>query len=934
MIPILSFTGSVACPIEKQQAHAAHTRIAERRVLIPTSVMGSRTPWATAPGKKHVHNGVQGRNIRQRPAALRSKSLQLHGQGEDMKVHRLIVSPDLPDELAGLRGIAMNLWYSWNPEVSRLFQALDTDIWESCGHNPVQLLSLLSYERCMEIVQDPALMDRIREAETQFERYISNTSIYSYNLDRPIDYRIAYFSMEYGLAESLPIYSGGLGILSGDHLKSASNLSFPLIAVGLLYQKGYFKQYLNADGWQQESYPVNDFYNLPLTPVADSSGRHSFVEMDIIDTKAKILIWKVQVGRVPLYLLDTSSPENPDHIRKITSELYGGDIETRIQQEIVLGIGGARALHQMGVWPFVYHLNEGHAAFAALERIRQSMVTYRVPFDVALESVSGSTVFTTHTPVPAGIDLFPPDLFERYFRNFAASLGMSVRDLLSLGRENPDDEAAPLSMAVLALRMSRGVNAVSKLHSHVSRRMWSSLWPQLDETDVPIGYVTNGVHVPSYVSKDLADLFARYLGEKWIEEPDNEKLWSRVYNIPAEDLWRVHETRRERLVAFCRARLVSQLKSSGSAIFDMRRVREYLNPEALTIAFARRFAPYKRATLLFSDPDRLLRIVSDKRRPVQFVFAGKAHPADRLGKELIKRVVHESRSEGFRRKLVFLENYDINMARYFVQGVDVWLNNPRRPNEACGTSGMKAAANGALNLSILDGWWPEAYDGTNGWAIGRGEELDNSEAQDRKDAEALYDLLEQEVIPLFFDRGPDGNPHGWIEMMKNSMAGICRFFNSHRMVEEYMTDYYVQAGQAHQILNENRFARARELRDWKQRIRNLWGEVSVQEVTVPDGDSISLGKDLRVSAIIRLGGLDPDETVVDLCHGNIENDSGRILDRSLTVMTNEGKVAEGVYRFTGVIPCEETGIFGYMIRVLPFHPYLSNLFSMNLITWG
>ncbi len=414
-----------------------------------------------------------------------------------MKLRHLIVKPDLPQELEVLRNIGYNLWYTWNPDVSRLFQALDPDLWEQVGHNPISLLAGLSPERKEEIVADDLLLDRIREVERTFEDYISSTGMYSFNLDRPIDYRIAYFSMEYGLSESLPIYSGGLGILSGDHLKSASNLCFPLIGMGLLYQKGYFKQYLNVDGWQQESYPTNDFYNLPVRPMLDETGKQASFDLDIAETKAKILIWKVQVGRIPLYLLDSSHHSNPEPIRRITSELYGGDAETRIQQEIVLGIGGARALHQLGVWPFVYHLNEGHAAFGALERIRQTMAIYRVPFDVALEAVSASTVFTTHTPVPAGIDLFSVDLVERYFSGYMRTLGMSVKDLLDIGRENPADSTSPLSMAVLALRLSRGVNAVSKLHGRVAKKMWKNLWPSLEDEDIPMGYVTNGVHIPS-----------------------------------------------------------------------------------------------------------------------------------------------------------------------------------------------------------------------------------------------------------------------------------------------------------------------------------------------------------------------------------------------------------------------------------------------------
>jgi starch phosphorylase len=561
------------------------------------------------------------------------------------------------------------------------------------------------------------------------------------------------------------------------------------------------------------------------------------------------------------------------------------------------------------------------------------MTTYKVPFDVAMESVAASTVFTTHTPVPAGIDMFSPQLVEHYFERYMQTLGMSVKDLLALGREDPNDQSSPLSMAVLAIRLSRGVNAVSELHGRVSRKMWRNVWPHMEDEDIPIGYVTNGVHIPSYVSKEMADLFARYLGDGWIEDPDNKKIWSRIHNIPHDQLWTVHETRRERLVAFCRRRLFNQLKTGGQSTFDARRVREYLNPEALTIGFARRFAPYKRAGLLFSDTERLLRIVSDKRRPVQFIFAGKAHPKDHLGKELIKTVVHQSRTEGFQRKLVFLEDYDIAVARYLVQGVDVWLNTPRRPMEACGTSGMKAAANGALNLSILDGWWPEAYDGTNGWAIGEGRDYEDIDYQDKVEAEETYDILENDVIPLFFDRGPDGLPHRWIEMMKNSMASICVHFNSHRMIEEYLEDYYQTAGLAHQILGENRLARAKELRSWKERVQSLWKEVRILDVSLPKGDRIALGDELEVTAAIRLGDLTDKEVVVDLCHAGVDRDTNGIKDRHTTVMAGEGNQTDGVWQFKGTVHCSETGVYEYRIRVLPFHPYLTNPLSMNLVTW-
>ena len=466
--------------------------------------------------------------------------------------------------------------------------------------------------------------------------------------------------------------------------------------------------------------------------------------------------------------------------------------------------------------------------------------------------------------------------------------------------------------------------------------MWRFLWPKVEEEDIPIGYVTNGVHIPSYLSKEMSDLFDRYLGEGWIEEPDNTKIWSRVYNIPYEQIWTAHETRRERLVNFCRRRLIKQMVARGGSTLDLKRVREYLNPEALTIGFARRFAPYKRADLLLSDTDRLLRIMSDKRRPVQFIFSGKAHPKDMIGKEIIKKVVHQSRSEGLYRNLVFIEDYDINVARYLLQGCDLWLNTPKRPKEACGTSGMKAAANGVLNLSILDGWWPEAFDGTNGWAIGGNEESPDSEDQDKRDAEQIFDLLEYEIIPLFFDRGPDGLPHAWIEKMKNSMAKISGYFNSHRMIEQYMEEYYLQAGLAHQILGENKLTRSIELSEWKHRVRSVWKDVKVLEVSSPAGERVSLGQTFEVTASIQIGILRDEEVIVDLCHGTVSQDenSERLTNRNITAMVSEEQIADGVWRFKGAIQCEETGVYAYYLRVLPFHPYLFNPLSMNLVAWG
>jgi starch phosphorylase len=561
------------------------------------------------------------------------------------------------------------------------------------------------------------------------------------------------------------------------------------------------------------------------------------------------------------------------------------------------------------------------------------MVAYGASFEVALEAVASSTVFTTHTPVPAGIDLFPPDLIEKYFSGYMSRMGLSTDDLLDLGREDPTDKRSAFSMAVLAIRLSRGCNGVSELHGHVSRKMFRKLWPNVDEEDTPIGHVTNGTHIPSYVSQEMADLIVRYLGEGWVEEPDNKRIWARMQNVPHAELWAVHETRRDRLVAFCRQRLVKQIQARGGSRLDIRRASEVLNPEALTIGFARRFAPYKRAWLLFSDPERLHAMINDKSRPVQFIFAGKAHPRDNFGKEIIQKVVLQARQEGFRNKLVFLEDYDINLARYMLQGVDVWLNNPRRPMEACGTSGMKAAANGALNVSILDGWWAEAYHEGIGWAIGKGEEFQDQDLQDRVDAQYLYSIFEENVIPTFFDRGPDGHPHRWIQMMKNTMAYCAGEFNSHRMVEDYLEKFYIQAGLAHQILGEKRMSQSREFVNWKHRMRELWKDLKVLDIQAPHGAQISLGQDLLVEADIHLGDLREEELVVDLCYGRIDPETDKVMTREVATMWPEPEASGGARKYAGTIPCKETGIYAYNLRILPFHPYLFNPLSMNLMLW-
>jgi starch phosphorylase len=637
-----------------------------------------------------------------------------------MTLRRYVVVPPMEGGLQDLKEVAGNLWYTWNMEAVELFDHLDERLWQETNHNPLQTLVRLSRHRLNEIREDEGYQEHAGRVRQKFSSYLKRSRSYDFGLDRPVDFTTAYFSLEFGLTESLPIYSGGLGLLAGDHLKSASDLNLPLVGVGLMYQEGYFRQRLSKEGWQQEYYPRTEFDTLPVEKQRDSSGAPLVLEVGLAEEKLLFQVLKVNVGRVQLYLLDADIPENPPHMRETTARLYGGDEEMRIRQEILLGIGGCRALSAMGISPAVYHLNEGHAAFALLERVRHYVEDEGLSPEEGRQMAAGESVLTIHTPVPAGNDVFERRLMEKYFSRFVPRLGMDFESFLALGRQRPEDRSEGFCMTVLGLKMTCRTNGVSRLHGKVARDMWHQVWPHADRADVPISHITNGVHIPSYISRDLNRLYDRYLEPGWTEDPDSMKIWQRAEKIPDTELWRNHERCRSRLVHFARQRLIQQLQARGASNRELDAAENVLDPDALTVCFGRRFATYKRATLLFRERDTLAEIVTNVDRPLQLIFAGKAHPRDDNGKELIRQIVETIQREPFRNRIVFLEDYDINVARYMVQGADVWLNTPRRPLEACGTSGMKATANGALNLSVLDGWWDEAYQGDNGWAIGWG----------------------------------------------------------------------------------------------------------------------------------------------------------------------------------------------------------------------
>lgn len=704
--------------------------------------------------------------------------------------------PKLPPRISRLNRLAYNLWWSWNPEARRLYTTIDPELWEYVYHNPVKFLRQVDPMRLERVASDQVFLTRYRQVMAAFNAYVKpEHTWFEGTYPDLVDHTIAYFSAEFGLHESLPIYSGGLGVLSGDHCKAASDLGLPLVGVGFLYPQGYFRQQITSWGDQKAIYEKLSFLDVPAQPALDDSGEHIVVEVELPGRQVYATVWQIQVGRVTLFLLDTNVHPNAPEDRTLAARLYGGDGEVRISQEIMLGIGGVRALRALGIKPTVWHMNEGHSAFMALEQIRTRVQDEGLSFDAAREAVTARNVFTTHTPVPAGHDAFTFDLVEKYFGNYWPQMGLDRNGFMALGyHELP--RGARFSMTVLALKLSGHYNAVSELHGRVSRKMWHVLWPDRPVEDMPITPITNGVHTKTWLSPELARLFDTYFDEDWEERLDEPATWDAVEKIPDAELWRIHRQRKQMMINYLRQRIRRQRERNHASIDEVADAESLLDPDALTVGFARRFATYKRATLIFHDLERIQRILNQAGRPVQIIFAGKAHPADDPGKVLIKHIVELSKHPGFKERIVFIEDYDINVARYLVRGVDLWLNNPRRPLEASGTSGQKAALNGVPNFSVLDGWWPEAYNGENGWAIGDEGEYANQEEQDAADAESLYHTLETAIVPLFYDRDADGIPHGWLRVVKASIRTCAPRFSTRRMVKEYVERMYVPAIEA------------------------------------------------------------------------------------------------------------------------------------------
>lgn len=842
-----------------------------------------------------------------------------------------IVSATLPQKIAVLKELAYNYWWCWNVGALELFERVDIELWDEVNHNPVALLNRVPPAHLQSLSEQQDFVSFLDTIYEKFRAYMEGQTWYSSLATQPNNH-IAYFSLEYGINESFPNYSGGLGVLAGDHLKSASDLGVPLIGVGLLYQMGYFRQSLTQSGWQKESYFENDFYSMPMILIKNPQGEALTIELEYPLGRLYAQIWKVQVGRTPLYLLDTNVPQNsanPEY-RDISDQLYGGNTETRIQQEILLGIGGIRALRAIGISPTIIHINEGHAAFATLERSRHLMQDFKMDFATAIELTHAGMIFTTHTPVPAGNEVFSADLINKYFSGYWNSLGISREEFFALGNIEPTNTDT-FSMTVLALRLSSYRNGVSQLHGDVARKMWQELWKDFPEHEVPIGAITNGVHTLSWVARGIAELYDRYLTPRWRTETDDQSLWKRADAIPSEELWRVHQRYRERLVLFARKYIQKKIEGQVSPQ-QLAAVSQYLNPDALTIGFARRFATYKRATLLFSDMERLKKILTNSEKPVQIILAGKAHPHDTAGKEMIQSIIHRVREYGLERYVVFLEDYSIAVARTMVKGSDIWLNTPRRPHEASGTSGMKAGLNGCLHVSVLDGWWDEGYTNDNGFAIGLGENYPNREDQDSMEALLLYDLLEQVIVPTFYERTKNHTPQEWVTRMKASIRTVAGEFSTMRMVRDYTKNFYLPAMERARFLAANNGEQARILRDWKHRILAEWSNVKVQNVYLDGIEEAYVGKRVEIIATINLGKLSPEDVLVEGYYGGMDS-HGNIAKPSVITLNMKNET-EGIYYYQGNYECLIGGVQGCTVRVLPRNQNIADKADMGICAWA
>lgn len=849
--------------------------------------------------------------------------------------NKITVNPQLPKRVGELLDIANNLWWSWNTEFLRLFKEIDADLWETVGKNPVKFLKLVSQDKLEDIAKDEEFLAKYDEVVNHFNAYMqTNETWFSKNYPNNANDLIAYFSAEYGIDEIIPIYSGGLGILSGDHLKSASDLGLPFVAVGLLYKNGYFNQKIDGYGTQKTEYTNIDLDNLPILPVKDENGEDLIIDVDFPDRKLYLKIWKIAVGRISLYLMDSDIDKNIAEDRVVTLRLYGGDQEMRIRQEIVLGMAGIKLLNHLGLEPSVYHMNEGHSAFLTLEVIKDVMEEKQVSFEVAKSICSAKTVFTTHTPVPAGNDIFPIELMDKYFYNFWPKLGISREDFLRLGMKNSQGLEQGFNMGMLALRIAGKKNGVSKLHGAVSRRLFSEVWPNIAPDESPIEYVTNGIHTCSWLAPSMKKLFNQYLKPYWQDNIQDDETWNDIKNIPNKELWDTHTDRKKKLFALVKGNTTNRLKSSGYNYEEINEIVSKLNPNALTIGFARRFATYKRATLIFRDLERLTQLLNNPERPVQLIFAGKAHPADKEGQDLIKYIHEISMKPQFKGKIFLLENYNIAMSRYLISGVDVWLNNPRRPMEASGTSGQKASVNGVINFSVLDGWWAEGYNQKNGWTIGDNTEYQSYEEQDIADSESLYNTLENKIIPLYYEnKKADGVSDAWMEMFKNSIISTGGRYSTSRMVIDYTRDYYMKLAN----LSKNQYQNIDEVIDfanWKKNMYASWKDIKITQNNNLDNITIDAGNQIEVHCIVNLPeNIDCNSIRAEVYYGKILENG--IMEQIQTVPMNlvEQDNDNRVYKYSAKIELKTGGNYGYTFRVMPQTDMMLDTANLDLIQW-
>ena len=848
--------------------------------------------------------------------------------------NKITVTPQLPERIKGLSKMANNLWWSWNSEFLRLFKEIDIDLWEKVGKNPVKFLRLVSQEKLDSILQNNNFLKKYDELLENFENYMnSKNTWFSKKYPNNKNDLIAYFSAEYGLDEIMQIYSGGLGILSGDHLKSASDLGIPLVAVGLLYKNGYFHQKINAYGEQETEYKKIDISSLPIKEVKNENKESVVIDIKLPMTTLYLKAWKINVGRVTLYLLDSDVEQNEEEYRDVTSTLYGGNQETRIRQEMVLGMAGTKLLKSLGLNPTVYHMNEGHSSFLILELILEIMEEKQIPFNIAKDIVSSKTVFTTHTPVPAGNDIFPTSLIETYFNGMWDKFGISKEEFLKLGMApKANVEKSGFNMGILALKTSGKKNGVSKLHGEVSRELFAEVWPNIIAHESPITHVTNGIHTCSWLAPNLKNLYNKYLIPFWQDMIYDDNVWKNIKNIPDKELWDAHIERKRKLLAYVKDNTAERLKRNGYTYDQISKVVSGLNPNALTIGFARRFATYKRATLIFRDLERITQILNDSDRPVQLIFAGKAHPADKEGQELIKFINEISMKPQFKGKVFLLEDYSIGMSRYLISGVDVWLNNPRRPMEASGTSGQKASVNGVINFSILDGWWAEGYNSNNGWKIGVNSDYDNYEVQDNDDSESIYNTLEKKIIPSYYNKNDEGYSNSWLNMMKESIITTGGKYSTARMLVDYTEKMYIPLCN---LTNKyyNNIENVEKYNSWKENVKNNFKNIIITQEDNVDNETIDAGKIIKVKCKVQFPNIDADKVQVEVYYGQIE-DNGIMGNVTVIPMklvgTDENSQA---YSYEAQVELTTGGDYGYTFRVMPKHEMLLDAENLDLVKW-